>query len=90
MEVGIRQLKLHLSEYLARVRKGEVLTVTDRGTPVARIVPAPPPTLPSSVLRAIEEGRLIYKPWRPENLPKPIKLLPGDKTLADYVIEQRG
>jgi len=89
MEVGIRELKSHLSQYLAKVRAGEVVVVTDRGEPVARIVPTPPPTLPASVLRAIEEGRLIYRPWRPENLPKPIKLLPGEKSLADFVAEQR-
>lgn len=90
MEVGVRELKQHLSQYLKKVRAGEVLTVTDRGKPVARIGPVPPPNLPPSVLRAIEEGRMLYRPWRPENLPKPLKMLPGDKTLADYVSEQRG
>ncbi len=89
MEVGVRELKQHLSQYLRRVRDGEIVIVTDRGAPVARIVPTPPSTLPASVLRAIEEGRLIYRPWRPERLPKPIKMLPGDKSLADFVSEQR-
>jgi len=89
MEVGVRELKQHLSQYLKRVQGGETLVVTDRGEPIARIVPTPPPTLPPSVLRAIEEGRMIYKPWRPENLPEPLKLLPGEKTFADYVSEQR-
>lgn len=89
MDVGIRELKSHLSQYLAKVRGGETIVVTDRGQPVARIVPTPPPTFPPSVLRAIEEGRVIYKPWRPENLPEPIKMLPGEKTFADLVSEQR-
>lgn len=37
--VGVRALKERLSAYLARVRRGEVVTVTDRGVPVARLVP---------------------------------------------------
>jgi len=37
--VGIAQLKAHLSEHLELVRKGGTLTVLDRGTAVARIVP---------------------------------------------------
>jgi prevent-host-death family protein len=35
----ISRLKASLSEYLARVRAGEELLVTDRGKPVAKIVP---------------------------------------------------
>jgi antitoxin (DNA-binding transcriptional repressor) of toxin-antitoxin stability system len=37
--VGIAQLKAHLSEHLRLVRSGRTLTVLDRDTPVARIVP---------------------------------------------------
>jgi prevent-host-death family protein len=33
------ELKASLSEYLARVKSGEELLVTERGRPVARIVP---------------------------------------------------
>ena len=38
MEVGIRELKAKLSEYVNRVSAGETVVVTDRGTPVARLV----------------------------------------------------
>lgn len=38
-KVGIADLKAHLSEHLRRVRGGHTLTVLDRDTPVARIVP---------------------------------------------------
>lgn len=37
--VGIADLKARLSEHLRAVRKGRTLTVLDRDTPVARIVP---------------------------------------------------
>jgi prevent-host-death family protein len=35
MDVGIRELKQRLSEYLDRVSKGEVVRITDRGRPKA-------------------------------------------------------
>ena len=38
-EVGIAELKAHLSAHLKAVRRGQTLTVVDRDTPVARIVP---------------------------------------------------
>lgn len=37
--VGIADLKAHLSEHLRSVRKGRTLTVLDRDTPVAELVP---------------------------------------------------
>ena len=38
-EAGVRELRDHLSRYLERVKAGEELTVTDRGRPIARLVP---------------------------------------------------
>lgn len=40
--VNIADLKNNLSRYLARVREGAELTVLDRETPVARILPFAP------------------------------------------------
>lgn len=37
MTVGVRELKNRLSEYLRRVRSGEVVLVTDRGEVVAEL-----------------------------------------------------
>jgi prevent-host-death family protein len=37
--VGIAELKSRLSEYLRAVRQGETISVLDRDTPVAQIVP---------------------------------------------------
>ena len=36
--VGIKELKDRLSEYIAKVKQGEEVVVTERGRPVARIV----------------------------------------------------
>jgi len=35
----VRELRQHASRYLARVRSGETIEVTDRGRPIARLVP---------------------------------------------------
>jgi prevent-host-death family protein len=39
MDVAVRELKAKLSAYLARAAAGELLTVTDRGRPVATLGP---------------------------------------------------
>lgn len=41
MDVGVRELKQHLSEYLDRAAQGEIIRVTDRGEPKALLVPLP-------------------------------------------------
>jgi len=39
--VAVRDLKACLSEYLAQVKAGEEVVVTERGKPVARLAPLP-------------------------------------------------
>jgi prevent-host-death family protein len=39
--IGIRQLRQHASRHLRAVQSGETVQVTDRGKPVAMIVPVP-------------------------------------------------
>ena len=39
MNVGVRELKQHLSEYLRRVTAGEVIRITDRGVAIAVLSP---------------------------------------------------
>lgn len=41
MDVGVRELKRRLSEYLDKASKGEVIRVTDRGVPKAILAPLP-------------------------------------------------
>lgn len=37
--IGVRELRQHASRHLARVKAGEIVEVTERGRPVARLVP---------------------------------------------------
>lgn len=39
--IGIRELRQQASRYLRNAERGETIEVTDRGRPVARLVPVP-------------------------------------------------
>ncbi len=39
--IGVRELRRDASRWLARVRAGESVVVTDRGRPIAKMVPMP-------------------------------------------------
>jgi len=65
-------LQQHASEWVRRAAAGETLEVTDRGRPVARLAPIPPPERGLGVL--VAEGRLRASQGRlgdVEPLPKP-------------------
>jgi prevent-host-death family protein len=83
MEVGIRELRNHLSRYLDRVRDGDEVVVTDRGRAIARVVPVSGERI---LDRLIAEG--IVTPARRPKRPaaKPVK---GEGTVSDLVGEQR-
>jgi prevent-host-death family protein len=40
IKAGIREVRQNLSELIEAVRKGREILITDRGKPVARLVPA--------------------------------------------------
>jgi prevent-host-death family protein len=62
-KVRIADLKAHLSEHLRSVRRGHALTVLDRDTPVARIVPYD--------AEAPLEVRRASRKWNDLRLPPP-------------------
>jgi prevent-host-death family protein len=72
--VGIAELKSRLSEYVRAVRDGATVTVLDRNTPVAKIVPIQPP------------GLRVRKP-APGSLPLKRLLLPPPLDLKLDVME---
>ena len=82
--VGIRELRDGLSRYLAAVRSGRTLTVTDHGRAVARIVPV---DQPSTLERLISEG--LVQPARSSDrtLPEPV---PAAGSVTELIAEQRG
>ena len=84
MEAGVRELRDHLSRYLAAVQGGVEVTVTDHGRAIARLVPlAGPRTLD----RLIEEG--LVTPAVAPKRPRRTRRLPAAGTVSDLVAEQR-
>lgn len=63
-KVGIADLKAHLSEHLRKVRGGRTLTILDRDTPVARIVPFAADT-PLEIRRATRKPSDLRLPAPP-------------------------
>ena len=78
--VGIRALQQHASAVVARATAGEEIQITDRGRPVARIVPM----LHTRAEELIESGRV--RPARQQlSLPKPIRLPHGAPTASEVL-----
>lgn len=66
-EVGIRALKQNASEVVRRAAEGEVITITDRGRPVAQMT-----AIPASRLDQLISAGLVTLPTqRLEDLPYP-------------------
>lgn len=83
--VGIRELQQHASKVLARVASGEEIEVTDRGRPVAKIVP-----LRQSGLGLLADlGRLRRAPRPSDPLPDLIAMPAGAPSASDLLAEQR-
>lgn len=83
--VGVRDLKASLSRYLRRVKGGETIVVTERGVPIAQIVPS---GIPEHIGKLMAEGRIT---WSGESFVPPkrvVKLKPGPP-LSDYIAEDR-
>ena len=83
MEVGIRELRNHLSHYLDRVRHGDEVVITDRGRPIARVVPAGGERV---LDRLIAEGVVTPARQPKRRGARPIK---AEGTVSDLVGEQR-
>ena len=55
--VGAFEAKTHFSSLLERTKRGEEITITQRGKPVARLVPVPKPIDPVAVRKVLERMR---------------------------------
>jgi prevent-host-death family protein len=80
-QVGVAQLKARLSEYLRAVRRGETISVLDRETPIAQIVPV----RETPALRVRKPAPGAPPPNRVP-LPKPVRL---KVDVLDLLLEER-
>jgi prevent-host-death family protein len=87
MEIGIRELKAHLSEYVGRVAVGESFTVTDRGQPRALLVPLPGA---DGLATGLAEGWVTRRSTVPPGPAAPARPEPGTPRSEEILAEDRG
>lgn len=90
--IGVRELRQNASRYLARVKAGETVEVTERGTLIALL--SPPGADRSAREKLIAAGHLIpaENPGGQPHLREPVPVLPGEPTsqqLLDAGREER-
>jgi prevent-host-death family protein len=76
-DVRIADLKARLSEHLRSVRNGGTVTVLDRDTPIARIIPVAAPSL--EIRKARRRLRDLKLPPRPSKRTDSTALLVEDR-----------
>jgi len=88
--VGIKEIKNNLSRYLARVKNGEEVQITERGKPIARIIKENQrkKSIGEALGPLLEKG-LIALPTRSIRRARIVpKEVPG-KPVSEMVIEDR-
>lgn len=85
--VGVRELKVHLSRYLMRIRRGERILVTARGQPVAVMSPAAGPTRDERLDALLRDGVARWDGGKPRGRLRPVRL--RGPSVAEAVVEDR-
>lgn len=84
--IGIRELRQHASRWVRRAAAGESFEVTDRGRPVARLLPLPP----AQGVAALEaEGRITQAEGDLLKLGPRLKPAPGIPLPSEILAELR-
>lgn len=84
--IGIRELRQQASRYLREVEAGETFEVTDRGRPVALLMPMPHTT---PIDRLIASGRLQPPTGDLLSLGEPLEPVDGVRSPSELLDEQR-
>ncbi|MCY4659944.1 MAG: type II toxin-antitoxin system prevent-host-death family antitoxin [Acidobacteria bacterium] len=86
-QVGIRELKSRLSRYLRDIKAGATVVVTERGSPVARLVPEA--VSPEKRLQALRDsGAIVWSGRRLGTAEPEARALEG-VDVADILVEDR-
>ena len=87
--VASRELKNRLGKYLKMVRQGRPVQVTDRGEPVALILPAiSEPGAADQSLRVLGKGGIRFGLGKLSARRRPARMSPG-KSIAEMIAEDR-
>src|SRR3972149_6035300 len=85
--VGIRELKENLSKYMAKVKSGQSIVITEHGKPVGRIIPEGQ-SLEEHVEALRQAGVIAWNGKKLKRI-KPSAVNRSDKLVSDIVIEMR-
>ena len=85
--VGIRELKMHLSRHLKRVRAGTRLLVTERGRSIATITPVDVAADVDWAHQLVAEGHAHWNGGKPTGAKRPAQIT--GRTASSIVIEDR-
>ncbi len=88
--VGVRELRQHASRYLALVKAGESVEITERGELVALLTPPLAPQRERE--RFLAAGRLLSpaSPSAAPRVPHPVPIAPGEPTNQALLDAGRG
>ena len=89
LEVGIRALKVRLTEFVRRAANGETILIIERGQPVAELVPRRPTDLPDRLAELVRRGEVTLA-TKPPSLPRVLGRMRPGSSLSDVVVEERG
>lgn len=87
-EVGVRALKARLSEFIRQAALGERILVTDRGRPVAELVPHQSGQLPGRLTELARRGEVILA-TQPPMVPRTRARLRAGISLSEALIAER-
>lgn len=85
--VGVRELKARLSYYLAQVKQGEPVTITERGKPVAVILPSGEGHTRQVMMEMVRQGLATWNGEKPKGSPNPVPVT--GKPVSEIVLEDR-
>ena len=85
MDVPITTLRAELAMWIDRVRAGEDVVITDRGTPVARLTSV----ASGSLIESLTEQGVLSKPKGPRPIARGAGRVKASGPVSDYVSDQR-
>ncbi len=86
MQVAIRQLKAKLPENVERAASGEIVIITNRGQPVAQLVPIHGR---GNIERGLAEGWITRDGNRPPKPFEPVPPRPGTSSTLEILRQDR-
>ena len=85
--VGVRELKNRLSHYLRNVKRGQSITITERGQSVAVLIPAESHPDARVARELTQKGIGYWKGTKPKGVSRRVAV--KGKPVSQIVLEQR-